>query len=379
MIQVSNEVFHPQCPTLLNLELNEFVDSFRYSLPLDPDEIIESQCQVQYLLQDESFFKSHLSNLFQTITGVFDAILALACSDKTAPVLNERITQPSRHSNDFDEIIAKTLSRGYTLVSNPFRGTSQSLFLVNRGGYKVAILKYGPDDLFTANWKEISVRYFDKEGFFNFPRITEVDLEKIGLAIAIEYIPETSWYREDIYLSLSKSDLASAIESRQRIFILDQLTQNHDRHIRNILYGCESGKAIFYPIDHDMALNDDKCYRRLVDPCYGHNLFLDSKFTPANKRYLKELNHLQIDEIPNKRFGKLHTYYKLPTTKIIATLLKIASEMDLTIIKTERLADSVLRNSDLIKEQLDNFTHNCCSEEVYRMLLAPLIEQKLTS
>lgn len=247
---------------------------------------------------------------------------------------------------EFAETLDKTLYGSYKIKENPSMSTNYTQLLKNRLGTNLAIIKR---DI----WQERFIREFNFDRFLSFPRIASVEIPTLSKSqsLAIEFLHGA---KQDfkikfgldgpsypIYSYLSMTDLGHALNQRQRIFILDVLTQNIDRHDKNLLVGCRQGHVALHPIDHDGLMTHYRpaTHERIKGPFYT------SRFSKENQKFIQSLTFSKLDQIfENYKIDierDAHWYVPLananrverqPATdrktyiKLLSVLLRMASE-----------------------------------------------------
>ena len=329
-----------------------------YYLKPDAEDVLSPECTVNYgatsLSSDivpaslkEYFVISHLggSAVTQKIIEFVNLGLGLECLKNQWMNITFEREQPEQQ--EFENLITSTLQGrlpGYSIEHNPRASTNYSSILYNRAGYKVAILK-------EANWRERFFREFNADGHLTIPRIKEIEVPEVDKKlVAIEFMQGAAmrysrgiidnYGNHKFYETLSATDLGHAISQRQRILIMDILTQNHDRHGYSIMVGCRNGHVALHPIDHDCAATK---FLSRIDGSL--NPFMRSTFSAANREYIQSLSFGDIDRIVQPYKGNIDqeaswfiqywranpTIRRVDALKIFSVILKVAVEKQINM------------------------------------------------
>lgn len=346
--------------------------AYHFFIP-DADEVLAPECNVVYQTPSTTLLGSALQSTkeYAVLTHMSGSKLTASVLEFVIPLLSffnsegnwgellNAFQSTSLKLAEFDSLqsqqitfdhrLNKTLSRSYQIIPNPWQSSNFSVILQNRFGYNVAILK-------KVEWRERFVREFNPDGHLLIPAIQTITLPGYEQLMAIEFMQgaknrysrtlRDDYGTEKFYESLSTSDLYHAISQRQRIFIIDILTQNNDRHGYGILVGCRDGHVALHPIDHDCTM---VTFRHRIDTTL--NPFMRSTFSPANRDYINSLSFAEIDQIAAKYEQEINseafwlhdglftekTVTRIEGMKIISVLLKIAVEKQLSMAQLSHL------------------------------------------
>lgn len=239
-------------------------------------------------------------------------ITSISYDTSASHIENYRLVHGQNSVTEFHNQMQEVL-KGEFAIETAVHGTQHTPIIVNAKGEKVAIIK---------SKNELLAYALDYDHFAGVPPAVEVQVPKLGKVVVQKWVPDT------VMASEVKQSSDKNSEQLHHIRVLDIRLGNSDRNPANILMTQREGKPITVPIDHDLI---------------GHYIpndtdweagYLNAPFSPACKKYVASID-LEKDALVMEQLG--YSQEDIKTMKLRTTLLKMASERNLTLKETDML------------------------------------------
>jgi len=212
----------------------------------------------------------------------------------------------------FETELNTTLQGKYTF-EEALHGTQHTPILINEEGARVGVIK-------TKN--EILAEALDYDHFAGVPPAMSANIPEMGSVVVQKWVPNskiaTDYKREKDWNA----------EQLHHIRVLDIRLGNSDRNKGNVLIVPTEENGLIVPIDHDLIMHYIPNDNNWEAP------YLNVPFSPISKDYIKKLD-LEKDAQVMQDLGYKND--EIVSMKIRTTLLKMATERNLTLKETDML------------------------------------------